>query len=122
MARQAGAGAEYHLRAMDLYSLLLAVGIAAAVLALALAVAVRLGFYRALLVQWVPGMAGLWVLAVGAAAAYHLVTGHGPGSAVPLEPFGFLAEHRAVLVIPALPCSPSASAACRRARRSLRRR
>jgi hypothetical protein len=107
---------------MDLYSLLLAAGIGAAVLALALALAVRLGFYRALLVQWVPAVAGLSVLCVGVAAVYHLMTGHGPESEVPLEPFAFLAEHRAVVVIPALALLAVGLGRVPKSSRSLRRR
>jgi hypothetical protein len=107
---------------MDLYSVLLVVGIGAAVLALALAVAVRVGFYRARVVQWVPGMAGLSVLAVSVAAAYHLVSGHGPGSAEPLEPIGFLAAHRAVVVIPAFALLAVGLGRVPAGSRSLRRR
>lgn len=87
---------------MDPYSLLLAAGIGAAALALVLAIAVRVGLYRARLVQWAPLAAALSVLLVAVAAVFHLLTGHGPGSPAPLEPFAFLDQHLAVLVIPAV--------------------
>lgn len=86
----------------DLYGQLLFLASAAAGLALVAGVAVRLGFRRALLVQWVPLLAVLSILAVAAAAVSHLLLGHGHGSAEPMNPLTFLGEHRALSVIAAL--------------------
>lgn len=86
----------------DLYGQLLFVASAAAGLALVTGVAVRLGFRRALLVQWVPLLSVLSILAVAAAASTHLLLGHGHASAEPMDPLTFLGAHRALSVIAAL--------------------
>lgn len=83
----------------DLYFHLLWVAVVAAVAALLLAIAVRMGIHRARLVQWTPLAAGLSLLALAAAAASHLLLGHGHGSAEPMNPLTFIGGHPAVIVI-----------------------
>lgn len=86
----------------DLYSQLLLAALVAAGAALATGVAVRVGFRRALLVQWVPLLAVVSILAVAAAAASHLLLAHGHGSAEPLDPLAFIREHPSLSLVAAL--------------------
>lgn len=86
---------------MDVYGTLLAVAVAAAAAAALLAVAVRVGLYRARLVQWVPLAAGVSLLAVVGAGFHHLLTDHGRRSPEPLEPIAFLQTHPVLIVIAA---------------------
>jgi hypothetical protein len=83
----------------DFYFQLLWVAVAAAVAALLLALAVRMGIRRARLVQWTPLAAGIALLALAAAAASHLLLGHGHESAEPLDPLSFLQAHPVLIVI-----------------------
>lgn len=83
----------------DLYFQLLWVAVAAAVAALLLATAVRMGIRQARLVQWTPLAAGVALLALAAAAASHLLLGHGHDSAEPMNPLTFIGGHPAVIVI-----------------------
>lgn len=87
---------------MDLYSRLLLVASLAVAAALVTGVAVRLGFRRALLVQWVPLLSVVSILAMVAAAVSHLLLDHGHASAEPLDPLAFLREHPALWVLAAL--------------------
>lgn len=86
----------------DLYSELLWVAVGAAVAALLVGGAVRLGFHRARLVQWTPLLAGLSLLALAAAAASHLLLGHGHDSAEPMDPLSFLGAHPALAIVAAV--------------------
>lgn len=83
------------------YQLLLAAAVAAGA-ALATGLAVRLGFRRALLVQWVPLFAVVSILAAAGAAVSHLLLGHGHGSAEPMDPLIFIREHPALSLVAAL--------------------
>lgn len=83
----------------DLYFQLLWVAVAAAVAALLLAMAVRMGIRQARLVQWTPLAAGLSLLAVAAAAASHLLVGHGHDTPEPMDPLTFIGAHPALIVI-----------------------
>lgn len=83
----------------DLYSQLLAVAGVAAAGALLAGGAARLGMRRALLVQWVPLLAGVSILVLVVASVSHLFVAHGHDSAEPLEPMAFLGEHPALAVI-----------------------
>jgi hypothetical protein len=83
---------------MDLYSPLLLAAIVATVLALGMAIAALLGFRRARLVTLVPVVAGIGIVCLVAAAAYHVYTGHPIGTPRALSPLDFLTEHRAIVV------------------------
>lgn len=87
---------------MDLYSRLLLVASLAVAAALVTGVAVRLGFRRALLVQWVPLLAALSILASAGAAVFHLLLGHGHGTPAPMDPLVFIREHPSLLLAAAL--------------------
>lgn len=87
---------------MDPYSGLLAAAVAAAVIACVLAVLTRLDLHRARLVQWPPLLASLAILLAVVAGAYHLLTAHGPSSAEPMEPIGFVSAHPALVLTAAL--------------------
>lgn len=80
----------------DFYPQLLLLAVVAAAGALLAGVAVRFGLRRALLVQWVPLLAGASFLALGVAAVSHLFVAHGHDSAEPMEPMVFLGEHPAL--------------------------
>lgn len=86
----------------DLFPPLLLAAFALAGAALVTGVAVRLGFRRALLVQWVPLLAALSILASAGAAVYHLFLGHGHGTPAPMDPLTFLREHPSLLLAAAL--------------------
>lgn len=83
----------------DFYPQLLWVAVAGAVAALLFAIMVRMGIRRARLVQWTPLAAGISLLAVAAAAATHLLLGHGHDSPEPMDPLTFLGGHPALIVI-----------------------
>lgn len=86
----------------DLHSQLLLVASVAAGAALVTGIAVRLGFKRALLVQWVPLLAVVSILALAGSAVSHLLLGHGHRSPEPMDPLTFLGEHPTLALVAAL--------------------